>query len=94
MIDPTDIECAIVAACERRGAARTVCPSEIARTLDAEQWRALMPGVRAAAARLAQRGAIRVTRRGQEVHAEAPGGPIRLGLAEPFTTRRSVPGTP
>lgn len=62
-----------------RGAGRSLCPSEAARAL-AEDWRPLMPTVRAAAARLAEQGSIRATRRGVEVDAETARGPIRLSL--------------
>lgn len=80
MSTPAIIEAAILAAVARRGSGRTLCPSEVARALAPEDWRTLMPAVRAAAARLAAQGAITVTRRGRAVEAEAPGGPIRLGL--------------
>ena len=65
-----------------RRAGATICPSDVARALapeDAAAWRALMPEVRAVAAQLADAGRIRVTRGGVEVHAQSPGGPIRLG---------------
>lgn len=66
---------------DRRRADATLCPSDVARALGADEaaWRALMPRVRAVAAALAARGLLRVTRGGRDVDAEAPGGPIRLG---------------
>ena len=68
----------------RRGGA-TICPSEVARALatDAGAWRALMPQVRQVAHDLAQQGRLRVTRRGVQVDATGPGGPIRLGRPVP-----------
>lgn len=92
MSDAALIERAILDACTQRGADRTICPSEVARALDAQHWRDLMPAVRAVASRLAEAGLIRVTRRGVEVHAESPGGPIRLQLAAGVTARTSAPG--
>ncbi len=62
-----------------RGAGKTICPSEVARALS-DDWRDLMPAVRAAAADMAARGEITVTQRGQPVDAVAARGPIRLGL--------------
>lgn len=56
---------------------RTFCPSEAALAL-AEDWRPLMPRVREAAARLADRGHLAATRRGEPVGPLDPGGPIRL----------------
>ncbi len=62
-----------------RGAGKTICPSEVARALDAE-WRALMPVVRAAADAMAVRGEIVVTQKGREVAACRARGPVRIGL--------------
>jgi hypothetical protein len=60
----------------------TVCPSEVARTLEPEgaRWRGLMPQVRGVAQQLVQAGRLHVTRGGVPVDATALGGPIRLGL--------------
>jgi Domain of unknown function (DUF4385)/Protein of unknown function (DUF3253) len=60
---------------------KTACPSEVARVIDAEQWRGYMQPVRDAAARLAKRGRIDVLQRGKKVDAKAAHGPIRLRLA-------------
>lgn len=59
-----------------RRAGRSFCPSEVARPFGPD-WRALMPRVRATAAGMEE---IVATRRGAEVPATAPGGPIRLAL--------------
>ncbi len=72
---------AILALAAARGPGRTFCPSEVARALAAD-WRPLMPGVREAAARLAEDGRLAVTRGGAPVDPRAPGGPIRLGLPD------------
>jgi Protein of unknown function (DUF3253) len=63
----------------REGA--TICPSEVARALqaDGDRWRALMPRVRQVAHGLAQDKRLAVTRGGLEVDATSRGGPIRLG---------------
>ena len=59
----------------------TICPSEVARALVADQgpWRTLMPQVRQVAQDLALAHRLRVTRSGVPVDATARGGPIRLG---------------
>ena len=87
---PTESDDAIAACIDRLLAARragaTVCPSEVARDLRGggpEGWRERMPDVRRVAGGLAAAGRLRVTRRGEEVDAESPGGPIRLGRTEP-----------
>lgn len=71
------IEAAILSAVAARGEGKTVCPSEPARALS-QDWRALMPRVRAVAGRLVRDGRLVATRRGEPVDPEAPGGPIRL----------------
>ena len=64
----------------QRDASASICPSEVARALAADDagWRALMPEVRRVAAVLAQRGLLRVTRGADDVDARVPGGPVRL----------------
>lgn len=86
------IENCILDACAARGPDKSVCPSEIARELDPQHWRPLMPPVRAVAARLTREGRIRTTRGGVDVDAESAGGPIRLHAAHGLRARRSVPG--
>lgn len=68
---------------DRRSSDATICPSEVARAMypEASDWRAAMPRIREVAGALASRGLLRVTRRGEEVDATSPGGPIRLGRA-------------
>ena len=58
-----------------RGPEATFCPSEAARAL-ADDWRPLMPRVRAVAATLP----LRATQKGAPVDPKAARGPIRLGL--------------
>jgi hypothetical protein len=60
----------------------TLCPSEVARALCADEagWRALMPRVREQAARLADDGRLVLTRRGVTVTRETlHQGPLRIG---------------
>ncbi|MCL6609448.1 MAG: DUF3253 domain-containing protein [Geminicoccaceae bacterium] len=74
------IAVAIRAALAARRPGASLCPSEIARALAPQEgaWRALMPVIRAVAARLAAAGELRVTQRGRPVDALAARGPIRL----------------
>ena len=44
-MDDETLRQAILSAVKTRGAGKTICPSEVARTL-AHDWRALMPDVR------------------------------------------------
>ncbi len=64
-----------------RGRGRTLCPSDVARALTGDDgFRALMPHVREAAARLADRGELAVTQHGAPADARTARGPFRLGL--------------
>jgi hypothetical protein len=77
---PRGVELAIMKLLEARHP-RTLCPSEVARRLDAEDWRPWMPAVRDAAGRLAKRGRLDVLQKGKKVELDQARGPIRLRLA-------------
>ena len=77
-LSPADIEVAIAALLARRAPGRTICPSEAARALDADGWRARMDAVRAVAFAMADRGELEVTQRGELVDGRTARGPIRL----------------
>ncbi len=74
------IEAAIGGLLARRAPGATICPSEAARALDPEGWRAHMDAVRAVAFGLADRGELEVTQGGEVVDGRAARGPIRLRL--------------
>lgn len=86
---PRGIELAIMKLLETRHP-RTICPSEVARRIDAEDFRSHMPAVREAAARLAKRGRVDVLQKGKKVAAAEARGPIRLRLAETVDAYRRV----
>jgi hypothetical protein len=77
-IDPAAIEAEILRQAEARGAGKSLCPSEVARALAPEGWRALLAPVRQAALRLAAEGRIEILRKGKPVPPEAVRGVIRL----------------
>lgn len=81
------IEARLRALLGTRAAQATVCPSEVARSLwaDEAQWRAAMPRVRAVAARLGASGVVVLRRAGVELDPAAPGpGPLRVGRGARF----------
>jgi len=82
-LTPSDekIAATIFSLLDARARASTICPSDAARALAADEaaWRALMPEVRRVAAQLAATGSLRVTSHGDDVEALAARGPIRLG---------------
>ncbi len=63
-----------------RGAGKTLCPSEVARTLAPDAWRPLMSRVRAEAVRLAQSGEVAIYRKGRPVDPASFKGVYRIGL--------------
>lgn len=76
------IEREIAALVAARGPEKTVCPSEVARSLVGdERFRELMPHVREAAAAMADRREIVVTQKGEPVDARSAKGAIRLGAS-------------
>jgi hypothetical protein len=78
--DQADLEHVILTLLRQRKAGASICPSDAARAARPQGWRPLMDDVRAAAARLADRGEVDVTQRGQRVDAETARGPIRIRL--------------
>ena len=64
-----------------RGEGKSLCPSEVARALGGEQWRELMPAVRAVAFELQAAGEVRVTQKSQVVDATARGA-IRVQIVK------------
>lgn len=79
MTDDEAIRAAILDLALRRGAAKSLCPSEAAKAVAAD-WRSIMPAVRRVAATMQDAGEIRVTRGGRDVDPRNARGPIRLGL--------------
>jgi hypothetical protein len=72
------IEAAIRGELDRRGSGKTICASEVARRVDADGWRALMPRVQNAVRRLAHGGEVEVLQRGRRVDPSDAKGPIRV----------------
>jgi hypothetical protein len=72
------LRAAILELLERRGPGKTICPSDAARAVAAEDFRPLMDTARAAAAELVADGEIEVTQGGQVVDIAQARGPIRL----------------
>ncbi len=74
------VRAAILELVRARGTGKTCCPSEVARRLDPEDWRAWMQPVREVAGQLVDDGAIVVTQKGVVVDARRARGAIRLSL--------------
>ncbi|GAB1595312.1 DUF3253 domain-containing protein [Lysobacter claricitrinus] len=89
MADDATIRDGIIALLSARASTSSICPSDVARTLHADEaaWRAAMPDVRRVAALLSERGVIAVTQ-GERVLPSADvlmaTGPIRLRRGPQF----------
>lgn len=77
-----DLRTTLLGLLAQRDPGKTICPSEVARTLSAENWRELMPAVREIGVELAAEGQIVVKQRGQVVDPRTARGPIRYGQAK------------
>lgn len=65
-----------------RDPGKTICPSEAARAMDPEDWRKLMPEIRALAVGLAREGRLVITRHGKPADPDAFKGVYRLRLPD------------
>lgn len=78
------IEDTVLGLVAARGAGKTICPSEAARSLagnDPQEWSRLMPAVRRVAVRLMKRGEVVITRKGRPVDPDDFRGIYRIGPA-------------
>lgn len=74
------IEEAVFELLGERDPGKTICPSEAARAVGGEDWRRLMPHVRATAVGLAREGRLVITRHGKPADPDAFKGVYRLRL--------------
>jgi hypothetical protein len=79
--DDSTIRVTILRLLEERGKGKTICPSEVARSIAGSArsaWEPWMESVRNVAAAMADEGRLQVTQRGHAVNAVSAKGPIRL----------------
>ena len=79
---PKAIRTCILEKTAQRGQRKTICPSEVARALDSDNWRELMPAVREQGRQLAAKGKIWVMQKGQRVDPHEAKGPIRYQIVD------------
>ncbi|ORB74210.1 S-adenosylmethionine tRNA ribosyltransferase [Mycobacterium scrofulaceum] len=73
------LESSIRALTGHRGRRSSICPSDAARAVGGENWRALMADAREVARQLARSGAVQITQRGGVVDPDGEwAGPIRI----------------
>jgi hypothetical protein len=73
-----DLERVVLDLLAARAPDATICPSEAARAVGGDDWRALMEPARAAARRLVAAGDVEITQGGEVVDPTAARGPIRI----------------
>lgn len=73
-----ELEAAIDALLDARAGDATICPSEAARRVDPDGWRALMEPARRAARRMVAAGTLEIVQGGRVVDPSTAKGPIRL----------------
>ena len=75
------LRAAILALAGHRGPDSSICPSDAARAVGGEGWRALMDDSRSVALTLARDGDVEITQRGEVVDpGHLPRGPIRIRI--------------
>ena len=72
------LEEAILGLLAARAATSTICPSDAARAVAPDNWRALMDEARGAAGRLVASGDVQITQHGEVVDLSTARGPIRI----------------
>lgn len=73
-----EIAVEILTLLKKRGAGKTICPSEAVRSLDEENWRDHMASCREVAVTLAQEGEIEICQKGESIDPDNFRGPVRL----------------
>lgn len=66
---------------DARAEGATICPSEAARAVGGDEWRAFMQPARDAAQSLVDRGEVEITQRGVVVDLSTARGPVRIRRA-------------
>lgn len=82
------VEDALFGLLAERAPGKSVCPSEVARRVDAEAWRRVLPQVRSAAVGLARAGRLEILRHNKPVDPNAFRGVYRLRLPVPPAVER------
>ena len=72
------ITAAILRIAAERGPEKSLCPTDVARAVSAENWRSLLGAVRQVAADLARDGKIEILRKGKPISPDEMRGVIRL----------------
>jgi len=72
------ITAALLHLAAERGPEKSLCPTDVALAVSAENWRPLLGAVRKVAADLARQGKIEILRKGKPINPDDMRGVIRL----------------
>ena len=72
------ITAALLHLAAERGPEKSLCPTDVARAVSAENWRPFLGAVRKVAADLARQGKIEILRKGKPINPDEMRGVIRL----------------
>ncbi|CAH0239594.1 hypothetical protein SRABI02_02897 [Plantibacter cousiniae] len=78
----------------KRAATSSICPSDVARAVGGDDWRALMDDTRRVAWRLVEEGRVRITQGDEAVDRETVRGPIRIRWAKDADVESCAPCRP
>lgn len=70
----------------KRGKYKTFCPSEIARSIDKENWRDLMHSVKLEGKKMVNENLLLCTQKGKPLDPLHAKGPIRFGLPSHYSS--------
>lgn len=82
----TPVENALFALLAELAPSKSVTPEQVARAVDAEGWRRVLPQVRSTAVGLARQGRLVITRHGKPADPESFKGVYRLRLPDAAPT--------
>ncbi|TKJ95513.1 DUF3253 domain-containing protein [Plantibacter flavus] len=78
VVDDDVLERTILDLLGKRAATSSICPSDVARAVGGDDWRALMDDTRRVAWRLVDEGRVRITQGDEAVDRATVRGPIRI----------------
>jgi hypothetical protein len=79
---PTDeaVDAAIIAQCSAAGPGKSVSPNDVAKVIDAEDWRRHLKQVKRRAQALTAEGRLQILRKGKPIEPDLMKGIVRLRL--------------
>ncbi|WP_314139299.1 DUF3253 domain-containing protein [uncultured Plantibacter sp.] len=93
-VDDDVLESTMLDLLGQRAATSSICPSDVARAVGGDDWRALMDDTRRVAWRLVDEGRVRITQGDEAVDRATVRGPIRIRWAKDADAESCAPRRP